>query len=281
MKKIIAALLMAVLVQTSFQGQILAQNPDTPTEQTTTTPEQTIVDEKPAVTEQPTATSTEPKVLEEKMSAHQLAKKYFIDGSWEWMSPILLIFIIGLAIVIERIITLSLATINAKKFMVEIEDLVKKGDFQAAQAVCKATPGPIAEVLGQGLRRADDGVDAVEKAIVANASVQSGLLEKGLVWIALLIAIVPMVGFMGTVVGMIIAFDTIEASNDIRPAEVAGGMKVALLTTVFSLMVAMVLQCFYNYLISKLDNIMNDMEDSTVTLIDALIDNGYAEGVKK
>lgn len=281
MKKIIAALLMAVLVQTSYQGQILAQTPDTPTEQTTTT-DQTIVEDQPTVTEQPATTATtEPKVLEEKMTAHQLAKKYFIDGSWEWMAPILLILIIGLAIVIERIITLSLATINAKKFMVEIEGYVKKGDFDGARAICKATPGPIAEVLGQGLRRAEDGVDAVEKAIVANASVQSGLLEKGLIWIALLIAVVPMVGFMGTVVGMIIAFDTIEASNDIRPAEVAGGMKVALLTTVFSLMVAMVLQCFYNYLTSKLEGIMNDMEDSTVTLIDALIDNGYSEGVKK
>ena len=278
MKKIIAALLMAVLVQTSYQGQIMAQDPNTPT-QVTTNDSNTIVEE-PAPVQEPAAAPATTTPQEVKMSAHQLAKKYFIDGSWEWMSPILIIFIIGLAIIIERIITLSLATINAKKFMVEIEEYVKKGDFEGAQAVCKATPGPIAEVLGQGLRRANDGVEAVEKAIVANASVQSGLLEKGLIWIALLIAVVPMVGFMGTVVGMIIAFDTIEASNDIRPAEVAGGMKVALLTTVFSLMVAMVLQSFYNYLVSKLDGIINDMEDSTVTLIDALIDNGYAEGKK-
>lgn len=206
-------------------------------------------------------------------SAHQTMKKYFIDGGWQFMSVVLICLILGLAVAIERIITLSLATVNTKKLVRQLEGAIANGNIEEAKSICKATPGPTAEVLGEGLKRVDDGIDAVEKAIVANGSVQMGLLEKGLVWLALFIALAPMLGFMGTVIGMIQAFDTIEAAGDINPSMVAGGIKVALLTTVFGLVVAIILQIFYNYITAKVDGLVNTMEDATISLIDILIDN--------
>lgn len=225
-----------------------------------------------ATTELPPA--TEPVV---ELTAHQLMKKYFIDGGWQYMAIILVCLIFGLAIAIERVIMLSLASVNSKKLMEKLQTSIASGDIEGAKNICKTTPGPIAEVLGEGLRRIDDGIDGVEKTIVANASVQTGLLQKGLVWISLNIAMAPMLGFFGTVVGMIFAFDAIEAAGDIRPSDVAGGIKVALLTTVLGLVVAMILQVFYNYITSKVDGIINDMEDATISLIDILIDNGHAQ----
>jgi biopolymer transport protein ExbB len=227
---------------------------------------------------QPEKKSDEAKKEEPKTTFFQMVKKYYIDGGWEFMSLVLITLIFGLAVAIERVVTLSLATVNTKKLLRRIEEHVKSGDIEGARNLCLATSGPAAEVLGEGLRRVDDGVDAVEKAIVSNGSVQVGLLEKGLVWLALFIALAPMLGFLGTVIGMIFAFDTIQASGDIKPDEVAGGIKIALITTVFGLIVAMILQIFYNLITSKVDDLSNKMEDATISLVDILIDNGYANG---
>ncbi len=272
MKKIFLMLLVAMLSTVATTTSTFCQ--DTPAT-TTTTPASDPVQTEPTA---PTPPATPAPA--ESAGAHQLLKKYFIDGGWEYMAPILICLIFGLAIAIERVITLGLASINTKKLMVQLEKAIASGDIEGAKQICKSTAGPTAEVLGEGLRRIDDGVDGVEKAIVSNASVQTSLLEKGLVWISLCIAIAPMLGFFGTVIGMIIAFDTIEQEGDIKPSSVAGGIKVALLTTVLGLVVAMILQVFYNYITSKVDGIVSDMEDSTISLIDILIDNGYAQPKK-
>jgi len=202
--------------------------------------------------------------------AFQTLKRYFIEGDWIWMSPVLIAFIFGLAFCIERIITLNIATVNTDKLISGIEEKLAQGDIEGAKEVTKATPGPTASILFEGLRNAGSGPDAVEKAIVNYGSVQMGLLEKGLVWISLFIALALMLGFMGTVVGMIQAFDRIEAAGDLSPSVVAGGIKVALLTTVFGLVVAMILQIFYNYIVSKIDGITNKMEDASIGLVEVM-----------
>ena len=166
-----------------------------------------------------------------------------------------------------------MATINSDKLLNDVESALKDGGVDSAKEVCRNTKGPIASIFYQGLDRSNEGLEQVEKSIVAYGSVQMGLLEKGLSWISLFIALAPMLGFMGTVIGMIGAFDSIEAAGDISPSLVAGGIKVALLTTVFGLIVAMILQIFYNYLIAKVDSIVNDMEDSSIKLVDILVKN--------
>lgn len=201
---------------------------------------------------------------------HQVLKQKFMEGGVPWMSPILLCLILGLAIVIERVIYLNLATINTKKLLTKIEDALASGGVEAAKDVCRSTRGPVASIFYQGLDRSGEGIDVVEKSVVAYGSVQSGHLENGLSWISLFIALAPMLGFMGTVVGMIQAFDSIEAAGDIAPSLVAGGIKVALLTTVAGLIVAVILQLFYNYLVSKIDSIIITMEDASISLIDIL-----------
>ena len=182
-------------------------------------------------------------------SGYQILKKYFIDGDWRFMSFVLICLILGLAFCIERIITLNIASANTDKLLERIDENLKEGNVDGAMEVCKSTQGPTASVLYEGLKSADQGPDAVEKSIVAYGAVQMGLLEKGLVWISLFIAIAPMLGFMGTVIGMIQAFDKIAEVGDLSPAVVADGIKVALLTTVFGLIVAIILQIFYNYII--------------------------------
>lgn len=209
----------------------------------------------------------------ESASGFQILKQYFIAGDYRFMSFVLVCLILGLAFCIERIITLNLATTNTDKLMSRIDDHLAQGDLDGAMEVCKSTPGPTAAVLYEGLRSAPNGPEAVEKAITAYGSVQMGLLEKGLVWISLFIAIAPMLGFMGTVIGMIQAFDRIEAVGDLSPSVVAGGIKVALLTTVFGLIVAIILQIFYNYIVNKIDGIVNRMEDASVGLVDILAKN--------
>ena len=204
-------------------------------------------------------------------SMRQVIKQEFIEGGWEWMSPILVCMIIGLAIVVERIICLTLATTNTKKLLGKVEDVMKSGGVDAAKELCRNTRGPVASIFYQGLDRAHEGIEIVEKSITSYGSVQMAQLERGLVWISLFIALAPMLGFMGTVVGMIQAFDAIEAAGDISPSLVAGGIKVALLTTVGGLIVAVVLQIFYNYLLSKVDGLVIDMEDSSIGLVDILV----------
>jgi len=202
---------------------------------------------------------------------HQALKIKFIEGSPEFMSPIALVLIIGMAFVLERTVYLNLADKNTNKMMSDIEAALDKGDVEEAKAVARDTRGPIASISYQGLSRIDQGVDIVEKSVIAYGGVQGGLLEKNLSWITLFIAIAPSLGFLGTVVGMIMAFDEIQQVGDISPTVVAGGMKVALITTVFGLVVAMILQLFYNYLLSKTEAILNKMEDSIITLIDMVV----------
>mgnify|MGYP002396689840 CR=1 FL=1 len=186
------------------------------------------------------------------------------------MSIVLVCLILGLAFALERIITLNIATTNTDKLLERIDERLAAGDVEGAKEVARSTSGPTASVLYEGLNNADKGPEAAERAIVSYGSVQMGLLEKGLVWISLFIAIAPMLGFMGTVIGMIQAFDRIEAAGDLSPSIVAGGIKVALLTTVFGLIVAIILQIFYNYIVSKIDGIVNRMEDASIGLIDSM-----------
>ncbi len=187
------------------------------------------------------------------------------------MTPILLCIILGLAIVIERILYLNFATTNTQKLLSKVEAALNEGGVEAAKEVCRNTRGPVASIFYQGLSRADEGIDVVEKSVVTYGSVQMGQLESGLTWISLFIALAPMLGFLGTVVGMIQAFDAIEAAGDIAPSLVAGGIKVALITTVFGLIAAIILQVFYNYLLGKIDAIVNSMEDASISLIDILV----------
>lgn len=201
---------------------------------------------------------------------HQALKQKFIEGGVGWMSPILLCLILGLAIVIERVIYLNLATVNTKKLLEKVEEALKNGGVEAAKEVCRNTRGPVASIFYQGLDRAGEGLDVVEKSVASYGSVQAGMLENGMSWISLFIALSPMLGFMGTVVGMIAAFDAIEAAGDIAPALVAGGMKIALLTTVAGLIAAVILQLFYNYLLAKIDSIVISMEDASISLVDIL-----------
>ena len=233
--------------------------------------EETVVTEEvtTAVIEETTAEAP----LASKDSFHQIIKQKFIEGGPGFMGIVLLCLILGLALAIERIIYLNMATTDTDKLLNDVESALNNGGVDAAKEVCRNTKGPVASIFYQGLERSNEGVEMVEKSIVSYGSVQMGLLEKGLSWISLFIALAPMLGFMGTVIGMIGAFDAIEAAGDISPSLVAGGIKVALLTTVFGLIVAMILQVFYNYLIAKVDSIVNSMEDSSISLIDLLVKN--------
>ena len=206
-------------------------------------------------------------------SFHQIIKQKFIEGGPGFMGIVLLCLILGLALAIERIIYLNMATTDTDKLLNNVEGALQSGGVDAAKEVCRNTNGPVASIFYQGLERSNEGVEMVEKSIVSYGSVQMGLLEKGLSWISLFIALAPMLGFMGTVIGMIGAFDAIEAAGDISPSLVAGGIKVALLTTVFGLIVAIILQIFYNYLIAKVDSLVNSMEDASISLIDLLVKN--------
>lgn len=198
-------------------------------------------------------------------------KKKFIDGDPFWMSPVLICLILGLALSIERIVYLNLSTINTKRFLDEVETALKNGGVDAAKDVCRNTRGPIASIFYQGLDRADEGIDVVEKSVVSYGGVQMGLLEKGLSWLSLFIALAPMLGFLGTVIGMIFAFEQIVKDGQVSPITVAGGIQVSLLTTVFGLIAAIVLQIFYNYIVSKVDGLVNEMEDASISLIDMML----------
>ena len=203
-------------------------------------------------------------------SLHHVLMQKFLEGGWEWMLPVLLCLVIGLAVAIERILYLSLSTLNTKKLIANVEEALRTGGIEAAKEVARNTRGPIASIYYQGLDRYDQGLDAVEKSVVSYGSVQTGQMESGLSWIGLFIALSPMLGFMGTVVGMIAAFDAIQAAGDISPTLVAGGIKVALLTTLMGLIAAVILQLFYNYIVSKIDGLVNQMEDSSIILMDML-----------
>jgi biopolymer transport protein ExbB len=211
---------------------------------------------------------------EESKGFHQAIKEQFIQGGWQFMGIVLLCLILGLAVSIERIITLNLATTDTKKLLSDVDDALKnKGGVNAAKEICKNTRGPVASIFTQGLMRASEGIEMVEKSIISYGSVEMGKLEKGMVWISLFISLAPMLGFMGTVIGMIGAFDAIAEAGDVSPSLVAGGIKIALLTTVGGLIVAVILQLFYNYLVSKIDSLVNNMEDASISLVDILVKN--------
>lgn len=211
---------------------------------------------------------------------HQAIKAKFIEGSVFFMSLIALALIIGLAFCLERIIYLNLSQINTKKFLLRIEEKLNKRDLEGAKDIARDTRGPVASICYQALVRSDESIDVIDKSITAYGSVQAGLLEKNLSWITLFIAVAPSMGFLGTVIGMIQSFDKIQQYGDINPTIVAGGMKFALITTVGGLIVALVLQFFYNYLLNKIEGILNQMEDDSITILDMLLKYKKSDGKK-
>ncbi len=276
MKRLFALLTLVCVLAFANSIIAVAQDDATDTEQTeadTTIVEdaaeeaiETIPAETIAPAEDPFSDSGD-----EELTFHQQIKEKFIEGGWGFMGIVLLCLIIGLAIAIERIIVLNLATTNTKKLLASVEDALNQSGVEGALEVTKNTKGPVASIFTQGLMRMTEGIEMVEKSIISYGSVEMGRLERGLIWISLFISLAPMLGFMGTVIGMIGAFDAIEAAGDISPQIVARGIKVALLTTVAGLIVGVILQLFYNYLVSKIDAMVNDMEDASITLVDILV----------
>ena len=265
MKKLFA--LIAVFGMLFMGASIFAQDEttDTPAAEETTQVAEEVVTEPVAAVEPAAEEKGGIAVL------HTTLKTKFIEGGASFMGAVLLCLIFGLALSFERVIYLNLASTNTDKLLLDVEEALNEGGVEAAKELCRNTRGPVASIFYQGLDRVDEGIDVVEKSVVSYGSVQMGLMEKNLSWIALFIAIAPMLGFMGTVIGMIEAFDQIQVAGDMSPTVVAGGIKIALITTVTGLMVAIILQIFYNYLISQIDGIVNKMEDSSISLVDMLV----------
>ena len=205
------------------------------------------------------------------MGFHQSLKRKFIEGNAGFMSLVALSLVLGLAFCIERIIYLSLSEIDAKRFVGKLEDMIEAGDIEGAKTLSRDMRGPVASICYQGLLRIDDSIDNIERSVTSYGSVQSANLEKGCSWITLFIAMAPSLGFLGTVIGMVMAFDQIQEAGDISPTIVAAGMKVALITTIFGIIVALVLQVFYNYILSKIEHITAQMEESAISLLDAIM----------
>ncbi len=269
MKRLIAFIALATMLTFGVNKVIIAQDvqEETTVEQTDST---AISDDEVATMETESMETAMETESDAPQSFHQVLKEQFIQGGAGFMGIVLVVLIIGLALVIERIIYLNLSTTNTQKLLNKVETALENEGVDSAKEVCKNTRGPVAGIFVQGLDRYSEGIDVVEKSIIAYGGVLMGRLEKGLSWISLFIALAPMLGFMGTVIGMIKAFENIEAVGDISPTVVASGIKVALLTTVFGLIVAIILQVFYNYLVSKIDSLVNDMEDSSITFVDLL-----------
>ncbi len=266
MKKLIALLTIAGMMTFGLTNVMIAQEIEEPAEADTTAVMEEVVEaETIAIDDEPEAPLT----------FHEVLKEKFIEGGPAFMGIVLLVLIFGLAISIERIIYLTLSATNTKKLLLSIENALEDGGVEKAKDICRNTRGPVASIFYQGLLRYDSGIEEVEKSIVSYGSVITGRLESGVSWVSLFIALAPMLGFMGTVIGMIQAFDDIAAAGDISPQIVASGIKIALLTTVFGLIVAIILQIFYNYIISKIDSLVNDMEDSSISFIDLM--NKYAK----
>ncbi|MDD7468743.1 MULTISPECIES: MotA/TolQ/ExbB proton channel family protein [Porphyromonas] len=272
MKRFLVSIALAGLMTVGFAGASFAQD------EATTEPEATE-QAAPAVTEAETP-ATEVPVAAESEGFHQALKTKFIEGGPGFMAIISLVMILGLAFCLERIIYLNLADTNSKKLLDEIRAALDRGDVNGALAIARDTRGPIASIAYQSLLRIDQGPEAVERAITAYGGVQASLLEKNMSWITLFIALAPSLGFFGTVIGLVQAFDTIEQVGDISPTVVAGGMKVALITTIYGLIVAMILQVLYNYILSRYESILSDMEDASITLVDYMIDFTSKRGVQ-
>lgn len=267
MKKVCAYLSIVIILTLGLSNAVFAQKETAkPTETTTVSATKT------AATDAVAPESDEATAVESQ-SFHQVLKAKYIEGGVPWMTPILIVLILGLALVIERILYLNLATTNADKLLLQIEDKVKAGNYDGAKDVCRNTRGPLASIFFQGLDRVDNGLEDAEKALTSYGGVQMARLESNMVWISLFIAIAPSLGFLGTVVGMVQAFDDIEKAGDISPTVVAGGMKVALITTIFGLISALILQVCYNYLLSKIESIVTTMEDASISFMDILVKN--------
>ena len=271
MKKLIALLTIAGFITFGISNSVLAQQDENAVQT-----EQVATEEAAAPAEEVVAEATEEVVTapiaeeEQTLTFHETIKKQFIDGGWGFMTLVLIVLVLGLAISIERIIYLTLSTTNTKKLVAEFEVALNEGGIEKAKELCRNTRGPVASIFYQGLLRYNDGLEEVEKSMISYGSVMNGNLTSGSSWITLFIALGPMLGFFGTVIGMIQAFDAIAAAGDISPTVVAGGMKVALITTVFGLLVAMILQIAYNFILNKIEGILNDMEESTISFMDIL-----------
>lgn len=274
MKKVISSLAIAAMMTFGFANVSLADEDTTganaPTEVVEEETSNVVADAAQAGEDSAEADKAPEEV---ETSLVQTLKQKYIEGDPLWMTPVLICLILGMALSIERIVYLNLATINTKKFLEEVESALKSGGVEAAKEVCRNTRGPIASICYQGLDRANEGIEMVEKSVVSYGGVQMGLLEKGLSWLSLFIALAPMLGFLGTVIGMIFAFDKIVSDGQVSPTTVAGGIKVSLLTTVFGLIAAIILQIFYNYIVSKVDGLVNEMEDASISLVDMMLKN--------
>lgn len=283
MKKVISSLAIAAAMTFGFTSFATAQAPENAeaaevVEEANAVEEEVVADPvAEAAQEGEDETTTAGETAKEELDFVQTLKQKYIEGDPLWMTPVLICLIIGLALSIERIVYLNLSTINTKKFLDQVETALKNGGVEAAKDVCRNTRGPIASIYYQGLDRADEGIEMVEKSVVSYGGVQMGLLEKGLSWLSLFIALAPMLGFLGTVIGMIQAFDKIVEDGQVSPTTVAGGIKVSLLTTVFGLIAAIFLQIFYNYIVSKVDGLVNEMEDSSISLVDMMLKHKVAK----
>ena len=265
MKKLFAIFAILGLMSVGLQSVLLAQDAEADTEAATEQVEEATTQ----VVEEVEAVTTE--VAEESTSFHKALKIKFIEGGAFFMSLVAIPLILGLAFCLERIIYLSLADAHVEKMLTEIGQALDRGDVEGAKTLARDTRGPIASIVYQGLLRIDQGAEVVERSVVSYGGVQAGMLERNLSWITLFIAMAPSLGFLGTVIGMVQAFDDIQRAGDISPTIVAGGMKVALITTIGGLIVALILQLFYNYILNKVETILNKMEDASITFLDHVI----------
>lgn len=265
MKKLFAML--AIMASVSFMS-VYAQEEVAPAAEATSVEQ--ISEEAAAPADEAAVVEEVAAEEEEQGGIHQALKTKFIEGGAGFMSTVALCLILGLAIAIERIIYLSLATTNSKKLLASVEAALESEGVEAAKAICRDSRGPVASIFYQGLLHMDEGLDVAEKSIIAYGSVQSGMMEKNLSWIGLFIGLCPNFGFMGTVIGMIEAFDRIQQAGDMSATIVAGGIKVALITTVFGLIGAIILQIFYNFILARIEAVVADMEDSSISMLDIL-----------
>ena len=261
MKKVFAILSIVAIFNFGSTLNVVAQD--------STATEQVAATDSAAAVESTQVTEAAP--VAEEGGMHKALKQKFIEGGAGWMAPIAFCLIVGLALCIERILYLSLSSTNTKKLLTSIDEAWDKGGVNAAMEICRNTRGPVASIFYQGLSRFDEGIDVVEKSVASYGGVQLGLLEKNLTWVSLFITLSPSLGFLGTVIGMIQAFDKIQQVGDISATVVAGGMKVALITTIGGLIVALILQLFYNYILNKVETILNKMEDASITFLDHVI----------
>jgi biopolymer transport protein ExbB len=277
MKKVISSLAIVAAITFGFANHSAAQTDGTPVENVETGEDNGSDNAALEAATEEAPNNEEVATDAPELDFVQTLKQKYIEGDPFWMTPVLICLIIGLALSIERIVYLNLSTINTKKFLDEVETALKNGGVEAAKDVCRNTRGPIASIFYQGLDRSEEGIEMVEKSVVSYGGVQMGLLEKGLSWLSLFIALAPMLGFLGTVIGMIFAFDKIVSDGQVSPTTVAGGIKVSLLTTVFGLIAAIILQIFYNYIVSKIDGLVNEMEDASISLVDMMLKHKIAK----